>query len=242
MKRTVTEAIEYRRSVRIFKKEGIDSDKVKKCIINATLAPNSSNLQTWEFYHVTNKTVLNSITKACFNQNAAKTANQIVVFVVLKDLWRKGAKANIDFLNSVFDKKMGKNTEKNRKMALKYYKVAIPIMYTSFFGILGLLRYIFFQTVGIFRPIFREVRLSDIRIVSHKSTALAAQNFMISMTEIGYDTCPMEGSDTSRIKKILNLPSSAEINMVIGCGIRDEKGIYTERYRIPFEEVYKEIK
>jgi nitroreductase len=242
MKRTVTEAIEYRRSVRIFKKEGIDSDKVKKCIMNATLAPNSSNLQTWEFYHVTNKTVLNSITKACFNQNAAKTANQIVVFVVRKDLWRKRAKENIDFLNSVFDKKMGKNTEKNRKLALKYYKVAIPIMYTSFFGILGFLRYIFFQIIGIFRPIFREVRLSDIRIVSHKSTALAAQNFMISMTEIGYDTCPMEGSDTSRIKKILNLPSSAEINMVIGCGIRDEKGIYTERYRIPFEEVYKEIK
>jgi len=242
MKRTVTEAIEYRRSVRIFKKEDIDANKVRKCIINATLAPNSSNLQTWEFYHITDKTVLNSITKACFNQNAAKTANQMVVFVVRKDLWRKRAKANIDFLNSVFDKKMGKNTEKNRKLALKYYKVAIPTMYISFFGILGLLRYIFFQIIGIFRPIFREVKLSDLRIVSHKSTALAAQNFMISMTEIGYDTCPMEGSDTSRIKKILNLPSSAEINMVIGCGIRDEKGIYTERYRIPFEEVYKEIK
>ena len=242
MKRTVTESIEYRRSVRIFKKEDIDANKVRKCIINATLAPNSSNLQTWEFYHVTNKTVLNSITKACFNQNAAKTANQMVVFVVRKDLWRKRAKANIDFLNSVFDKKMGKNTEKNRKLALKYYKVAIPTMYISFFGILGLLRYIFFQIIGIFRPIFREVRLSDLRIVSHKSTALAAQNFMISMTEIGYDTCPMEGSDTSRIKKILNLPSSAEINMVISCGIRDEKGIYTKRYRIPFEEVYKEIK
>ena len=242
MKRTVTEAIEYRRSVRIFKKQGIDANKVRKCIINGTLAPNSSNLQTWEFYHVTNRTVLNSITKACFNQNAAKTANQIVVFVVRKDLWRKRAKANVDFLNSVFDKKTGRNTERNRKLALKYYKVAIPTMYTSFFGILGFLRYIFFQIVGIFRPIFREVRLSDIRIVSHKSTALAAQNFMLSMNEIGYDTCPMEGSDTSRIKKILNLPSSAEINMVIGCGIRDIKGIYSERYRIPFEGGYKEIK
>ncbi len=242
MKRTVTEAIEYRRSVRIFKKDDLDSNKVKKCIINASLAPNSSNLQTWEFYHVTNKTTLNSIAKACFNQNAARTANQMVVFVVRKDLWKKRAKANIDFLNSVFDKKTGSNTEKNRKLALKYYKVAIPTMYTSFFGILGILRYMFFNIIGVFRPIFREVRHSDIRIVSHKSTALAAQNFMMSMTEIGYDTCPMEGSDTSRIKKILNLPSSAEINMVIGCGIRDEKGIYTERFRIPFEQIYKEIK
>ena len=135
----------------------------------------------------------------------------------------------------------GKSKERKRKMALKYYNVAVPTMYTTFFGIFGYLRYIFFNIVGLFRPIFREVRRSDIRIVSHKSTGLAAQNFMMSMAEIGYDTCPMEGSDTTMVKRILNLPSGAEINMVIGCGIRDEKGIYSERFRIPFDQVYKEI-
>ena len=240
-KKTVTEAIQYRRSVRIFKEEDLDSEKVRNCIYNASLAPNSSNLQTWEFYHITDKNVLKDIAKACFNQNAARTANQLVVFVVRKDLWRKRAKANVDFLNSVFDKMDGKSKERKRKMALKYYNVAVPTMYTTFFGIFGYLRYIFFNIVGLFRPIFREVRRSDIRIVSHKSTALAAQNFMMSMAEIGYDTCPMEGSDTTMVKRILNLPSGAEINMVIGCGIRDEKGIYSERFRIPFDQVYKEI-
>ena len=114
-------------------------------------------------------------------------------------------------------------------------------MYTSFFGILGLFRYIFFNIIGLFRPIFRQVRHSDMRIVSHKSTALAAQNFILSMAEIGYDTCAMEGSDTTRVKKILKLPSSVEINMIVGCGVRHEKGIYTERFRIPFDQVYKEI-
>jgi nitroreductase len=79
------------------------------------------------------------------------------------------------------------------------------------------------------------------RIVAHKSAGLAAQNFMISMAAIGYDTCPMEGSDTLKVKKILKLPRSAEINMVIGCGIRDEKGIYGPRFRVPFDEVYSEI-
>jgi nitroreductase len=64
---------------------------------------------------------------------------------------------------------------------------------------------------------------------------------MISMAAIGYDTCPMEGSDTTRIKKILNLPMGAEITMTIGCGIRDENGIYGPRFRVPFEEVYKAI-
>jgi len=51
----------------------------------------------------------------------------------------------------------------------------------------------------------------------------------------------MEGSDTLRVKKILKLPYSAEINMIIGCGLRDEKGVYGPRFRIPFKEVYRLI-
>ena len=74
------------------------------------------------------------------------------------------------------------------------------------------------------------------RIVAHKSAGLAAQNFMISMAAIGYDTCPMEGSDTLRVKKILNINSNAEINMVISCGIREERGVYGPRFRVPLEE------
>ncbi len=79
------------------------------------------------------------------------------------------------------------------------------------------------------------------RIVAHKSAGLAAQNFMISLAAIGYDTCPMEGSDTTRVKKILDLPWGAEISMVIGCGVRDEKGVYGPRFRVPFEEVYRKV-
>ncbi len=89
-----------------------------------------------------------------------------------------------------------------------------------------------------YKPIYRQTRLSDMRIVAHKSAGLAAQNFMTSMAAIGYDTCPMEGSDTLRVKQILKLPRGAEINMVISCGIRDDKGIYGPRFRVPFEEVY----
>ena len=45
--KSVSEAIEYRRSVRVFKKEPIDENKVKECIRLATLAPTSSNMQLW---------------------------------------------------------------------------------------------------------------------------------------------------------------------------------------------------
>ena len=92
--KTVREAIAYRRSVRAYTDEALDDDIVKDCIQQATLAPTSSNLQLWEFYHVTNKEKCKEIAKACFNQGAAKTADQLVVVVVRRDLWRSRAKAN----------------------------------------------------------------------------------------------------------------------------------------------------
>lgn len=243
MEKTVTEAIQYRRSTRVYTEEPIDTEKVKACLHNASLAPTSSNLQLWEFYHITSKSTLKAMAKACFNQNAAKTAQQLVVVVARKDLWRKRAKANIDFLNKAFDKpNLEPHLLKRKQQATDYYKKLIPTIYIDFFGILGLVKYCVFQIMGLFRPIYRQARQSDMRIVAHKSAGLAAQNFMTSMAAIGYDTCPMEGSDTLRVKKILGLPSGAEINMVISCGIRDEqKGIYGPRFRVPFEEVYHHV-
>ena len=99
MEKTVSEAIEYRRSTRVYLNEPIDSEKVKQCLINASLAPTSSNLQLWEFYHITDKNTLEKMSYACLNQNAAKTAQQLVVIVTRKDLWRKRAASNMKFLN-----------------------------------------------------------------------------------------------------------------------------------------------
>ena len=243
MGKTVTEAIEYRRSVRKYLDTNLNEEKVKNCIKNATLAPNSSNMQLWEFYHITDKKVLNQLSKACFDQNAAKTAVNMVVFVARRDKWRERAKYNLDFLEDMFDKqeKKGIDVGRRRKVSRRYYKKLMPTIYTDFFGLIGIYKKILSLFIGMFRPIYREVMFSDLRVVTHKSVALAAENFMLSMAEIGYDTCPMEGSDTTRVKKILNLPRKAEINMIVGCGIRAENGIYSDRFRVPFDDVYKKI-
>ena len=87
----------------------------------------------------------------------------------------------------------------------------------------------------------KQVSEADMRVVVHKSCGLATQTFMIAMAEKQYDTCPMEGFDSNQVKKILKLPSRAEINMVIACGIRSEKGVWGDRFRVPFEEQYYRI-
>ena len=49
MEKSVTDAINFRRSVRKFdSNKEIDTEIVKKCIENGVLAPTSSNLQLWD--------------------------------------------------------------------------------------------------------------------------------------------------------------------------------------------------
>ena len=237
-----TEAVKRRRSVRKYDPDkAIDPEKVRQCLELSVLAPNSSNMQLWEFYHITSKDMLQKMSKFCFDQNAAKSAQQMLVVVVRKDLWRKRVKAHEQNLKEVFGDIPKAERSKRAKFAFTYYKTIIPLSYADFLGVFGFIRYSFYWMIGLFRPIYRQARNSDMRIVAHKSAGLAAQTFMLAMADINYDTCPMEGIDSLRIKRLLKLPHGAEINMVISCGIRKSEGVYGERFRIPFKEVYKKV-
>jgi nitroreductase len=117
----------------------------------------------------------------------------------------------------------------------------MPFLYVRFFGIIGLIRILGVNIVGLFRPIVYQVSENDMSVVVHKTAALAAQTFMLAMSNEKYDTCPMEGFDSRMLGSILKLPYGAEINMVITCGIRAEHGVWGDRMRIPFNEVYQEF-
>ena len=237
--KTVSEALAHRRSVRVFDPEKpIETKKVKYCLEQASLAPNSSNLQLWEFYHITSLEMKKLVAINCYDQPAAKTAQELVIPVVRLDLWQSRIKSNIEFIRSSI-----KNTEDEKKIkgALTYYEKIIPQLYKGSCYLLGLLHKIKVIFDGIRKVTYREVTSADLRVVGHKSTALAAQTFMVSMAAHGYDTCPMEGFDSKRLKKLLKLPSGAQISMVIGCGIRKPEGLYGKRFRIPFNEVYRRL-
>ena len=55
---------------------------------------------------------------------------------------------------------------------------------------------------GIKKPTPREpYNKRGMAIWAHKSTALACENLMLSLRAYGYDSCPMEGINSKRIKK-----------------------------------------
>jgi nitroreductase len=119
----------------------------------------------------------------------------------------------------------------------QYYKVITKIAYNQ--GPLGLLKpfkWLWFNIRGLSKPTPREpIGLGDMDVWAHKSTALAAGTFMLALRAEGFDSCPMEGLDSVRVKRILGLPRAAGICMAVSAGRRAEGGVYGPRYRFPRE-------
>ncbi|TNH06986.1 nitroreductase family protein [Testudinibacter sp. TR-2022] len=240
---TLSEILHHRRAMRHYSDTPLDSDKVRQCLQLAQLAPSSSNMQLYEFYHISDKTALSQLAAACLSQNTATTAQQMVVFVTRQDLHRQHAKQVLSAASEDLQRNTPADKHRDRLKKLEgYYGKLMPFLYARGFGLLGMVRKLIAHSIGLFRPIATNVSEADLRIVTHKSCALAAQTFMLAMAEQGYDTCPLEGLDSRIVKRILQLPRGAEINMVVTCGIREaERGIWGERFRLPFEQVYRKI-
>ncbi|MFD2201931.1 nitroreductase family protein [Shivajiella indica] len=228
------EIVNERRSVRIFDQESpFDHQVVQKCLETAMLAPNSSNMQLWEFYRVPETSLLKiPLSKLCMGQKAGTTARELVVIVVRRKLWKSRAKANLEYIRECYRDA----DPKKLKRAMAYYKNLVPKFYSKY-PFWSIIKQIIAWFVGLKRPMVRQVSSCDVRISLHKSAALAAMTFMYGMKAEGYDTCPMEGFDSKKVKKLLNLPKDAEINMIIGCGKGLPEGVYGRRFRVPSEQV-----
>ena len=68
---------------------------------------------------------MKKISYACFNQPAARTANQFVVVVTRKDLWNERRLFNLRKIKTR-NLKVNDKHLKNRNIAIKYYKNLIP--------------------------------------------------------------------------------------------------------------------
>ncbi len=224
-----------RRSVRKFTTEVIPDAVVEECLDLALLAPNSSNLQTWEFYRIKTETLKKEISYACFSQPAAVSAAELIVCVSRPDLWREHSKQMLETF-----KNLPVQTPKSAKL---YYSKLVPLVYTvGFFNVLTPIKWAVTTLLGLFKVVPRGPLSSfGLSTWSVKSTALACENLMLAFRANGYDTCPMEGFDAHRVKKAMNLSRNAEIVMIVGAGKRAEGGLYGPRVRFAREQFLKTL-
>ena len=220
--------VESRRSIRLFEKEPVPEAVIRHSLDMALLAPNSSNLQCWEFYWVRTPAKKAELVKACLSQAAASTAAELIVCVARTQTWKRVCK---DMLFQMDEHR--KKGARISKAAQHYYEKLVPIVYTQGpLGLFGLLKRIGFFIVGLRKPIGREpASCHHMDLWAVKSTALGCENLMLALRAHGYDSCPMEGMDSRRVRKLLKLPGDAIVTMVLAVGKRRPEGVTIPRIR-----------
>jgi nitroreductase len=216
--------ISARRSVRMYDATPVPEAVIRNAVDAGLIAPNSSNLQQFEFYWVRSPERKASLVKACLDQPAAKTAQELVVIIARTDTWKRNTQAIVKQLQD----------NKAPQSAIDYYTKLVPLAYNNGpLGLGGLFKRVYFAIKGLTSATPREPKsCADIRVWAHKSSALAAENFMLAISAQGFDSCPMEGMDSKRVKKILGLGCGAEVCMVVSVGKRAPGGVYGPRARL----------
>lgn len=220
-----------RRSVRRFDDTPIPDAVLQDCLDMALLAPNSSNLQPWEFHVIRTPALKKELAVACLNQNAARTAQELVVIVARLETWKEHCDMMLDNWPE----------ETVPKVVQSYYGRLAKVYYNQGpLNILGIGKRALAAVTGLKRAVPRgPFTHADMKVWAAKTVALGAENFMLAMRAHGFDTCPMEGFDARRVNKMLKLPPDAFVVMVVGCGKRAPDGVYHARIRFARERFIK---
>lgn len=227
------QAMERRRSVRRFKSVPTPAATIRKAFEMAVLAPNSSNIQTWDFYWGRSEEIRKKLSYACYDQSPARTATDLIAVVADPKTWRRSLPQVREFIDR-------QKVSDRHKL---YYRREVPFVYDQrFFNWLYLAKKTVVALYGMFKPINRTPwSRRDLEEVAIKSAALAAENFVIALSAQGYDSCMMEGFDEKRVRRILGLKRSARVVMMIGVGKAQPGQPTFERFRIPLEQIVHEL-
>ncbi len=228
--------VQSRRAIRIFDGVPIPKDMMRDCLRDAILAPSSSNLQCYEIYWVRDDEKKKLLAELCLGQPAATTAGDLVVIVSRVDQWQSHLKKLSNIMTDDGKKPM-------KGPVRDYYENIIPLlMKTDRLGLNNLKRRFMFWYRSRSEPTVNgPVKRADHRVYGHIQASLAAENLMLSLAAHGYESCPMGGIDKRGIGKLLGIPSSAEVTMVIGAGTGTPQGLFSERVRLPFGDLVKEV-
>ena len=225
--------VEGRRTVRDFLKEPVPQEVLDRCLDAAFMAASSSNLQHWEYIIIRDPEVRAEANAICLSQRGPATAPLLIAVVAHTDTWQRTSQFMLDTLRS---------RGILRQSQEDYWGRHIKLLYSSGpLGLLGLAKKAFSRVSSLFKPVHNFMSRCDVRVMAHKSTALSAATFMLALRAEGYDSCPMEGFDPWRAKRLLGLGQGAEVCMFLAVGKRGPKALWWDRIVVPRAWTVREL-
>jgi nitroreductase len=208
-----------RRSVRKFLPTAIPEALMARLLDAARWAPSGYNLQPTHFTVVTDPELKKKLHPACLFQRQILDAPAVVVFSGDREV----AVNNFDAILEL-DTAAGGVSPEYAAMLRKFVDLSFsrgPIGTGWFFKMIGS------PLMRLYKPT-PEVPAVEKKVWLVKQVMLTSMNFMLAAKAAGLDTVPMEGFDPSRVGRILNIPRTHVIPVVIPVGYApDEKRVKT---------------
>ncbi|MCP9495269.1 MAG: nitroreductase family protein [Pyrinomonadaceae bacterium MAG19_C2-C3] len=220
--------VRARRSTRHFRSDPVAPEIINELLDAARWAPSAFNLQPTRFIVVTDKSIKERLYPACMKQRQVLEAAATVIFT--GD--RRVAENHLERILTQ-EREAGAITPEYEAMLRKN----VPLSFSHKPLGLGWLWKAFADLI-----VSRFIPLPKLQAI-HKSywlakqVSMSAMVFMLAAEAAGLSTCPMEGFSEQAVKRVLGIPSSQTVILIVPLGYANNSAAKT---RLPLNELVHE--
>lgn len=201
--------VRNRRAVRRFRPDPVPEQLIVRLLDTARHAPSAFNYQPTRFILVTDKGLRRRLKRACLNQRQVMEAPAIIVLTADRRLQRTQLDRIIgsDIATGAIDAEYGERLRRLVSFALARGPLGLGL----------LLKSVLVPFLRLFKPM-PAIPAANMRLWLTKQAMLPAMILLLAAAEAGLATAPMEGFDERRVKRVLGLPCSVVVPLVIAMG------------------------
>jgi nitroreductase len=217
--------VRKRRATRRFLHQPVDRELIERLLRTAQWAPSGYNLQPTRFIVIADPSIRSRVRRACMNQQPLEEAPVLIVFA--------GDHRAFDLFPETLEADLAGGAITAEYAG--FLRKMVPLMFRQGpFGLNWFWKATLIPLARVFVPI-PQIMAVHKRFWLAKQVMLCAMNFMLAAEEAGLGTLPMEGFDSGRLRRVLDLPRSWEPILVVPVG-RAQPGL-AKKTRLPLERV-----
>ena len=195
-----------RRATRRFLPDPIPPALLDRIIEIAHWAPSGYNLQPTHFTIVTDTALRQKLSVACLGQRPVAEAPAVIVISGDRNVADRHFEVMLESERQAGSIKPGYEALLRKVVPLAFRRGPLGLNWLWKATLLPLVR------------LFRPLPAVHMRFWLAKQTSLAAMNLMLAAEAAGLATLPMEGFDEGRVRRVLGMPRSQVVTMVVVLG------------------------
>jgi nitroreductase len=215
-----------RRAVRSFNTDPLPDGMLDRLLDTTRWAPSGYNLQPTHFLTVTDPALKTPLRKACMDQKQIEQAPATVLFLGDRRVALTHFRAVLQH-----EEEAGAMHPKYKATLEKF----VPLAFHTGPAGLGWLWKATLPPVRRLAAATPELPAIHRRYWLAKQVSLSAMLFMLAAAAAGLGTCPMEGFDEGRVKRLLQIPKHLVVVMVVPVGFSADGE--QKRTRLPLEKL-----